>query len=555
MAFEDDMIEAGYSDEQEYLESLFDDFEENYSRKQDCESEYDEDVDSSYYEEEERRQRERRQKFETERQWLKDWKNNNTDLAIIWKAYFRSISYLERVYNMNNRYFMGLNECKELKKWLNERKVFEDERQKDNWQAKLKMLFSMYKKELFKSYFPDDEKCIYMSFVPLQAHELQSLEFYEPLLWETVCSCYAVNPKLFDGIEEKAFWEEKYNSEMDYEYWKDNNIEKYNQFAKKFIAESASYWNNAFCEYGEWMKKHEKEGIEWKQKNLDLWDKYKRNYEIREKNKYIESKIQEYKDKKRRRVRYNLDSIEDYFDLCENKSKPFLPDLECTEETPFDISSLDEELHQFIQDSISSLDMINVSADSSKYADKVMTQLWIYAKRDEWEMDALKKNHGHLIRYENIYLRNESKYSNKLITWWKKKYSTQWSDFVKTVVPTFKINFEIVMKFRLWALDGHKEEFFSLSDKYLLYWNKTLKFMYGQDLYDKILNYFHNEHSYPTDFWGEPVDCIKKIVYTYSSHEVNIWQKELQDQVIWDVFYNKNYKEHYCIESMYTSLR
>ena len=30
MAFEDDMIEAGYSDEQDYLDSLIDDFEENY---------------------------------------------------------------------------------------------------------------------------------------------------------------------------------------------------------------------------------------------------------------------------------------------------------------------------------------------------------------------------------------------------------------------------------------------------------------------------------------------------------------------------------------------
>ena len=34
MAFEDDMIEAGYSDEQEYLDSLIDDFEDNYRRQQ-----------------------------------------------------------------------------------------------------------------------------------------------------------------------------------------------------------------------------------------------------------------------------------------------------------------------------------------------------------------------------------------------------------------------------------------------------------------------------------------------------------------------------------------
>ena len=43
MAFEDDMIEAGYSDEQEYLDSLIDDFEDNYRRQQDCELEYEDD--------------------------------------------------------------------------------------------------------------------------------------------------------------------------------------------------------------------------------------------------------------------------------------------------------------------------------------------------------------------------------------------------------------------------------------------------------------------------------------------------------------------------------
>ena len=37
------MIEAGYSDEQEYLDSLIDDFEDNYRRQQDCELEYDDD--------------------------------------------------------------------------------------------------------------------------------------------------------------------------------------------------------------------------------------------------------------------------------------------------------------------------------------------------------------------------------------------------------------------------------------------------------------------------------------------------------------------------------
>ena len=54
MAFEDDMIEAGYSDEQEYLDSLLDDFEESFTRQREHEMEYSDDYDFSYDEEEER---------------------------------------------------------------------------------------------------------------------------------------------------------------------------------------------------------------------------------------------------------------------------------------------------------------------------------------------------------------------------------------------------------------------------------------------------------------------------------------------------------------------
>ena len=114
MAFEDDMIEAGYSDEEEYLESLFDDFEEICVRQEERELEYDN--DSDYYDEEdEREQREKQHKREMENQWVCEWKENNSDLAIIWEAYFSTISSHAVIANMENRRFMGLNEYNELK--------------------------------------------------------------------------------------------------------------------------------------------------------------------------------------------------------------------------------------------------------------------------------------------------------------------------------------------------------------------------------------------------------------------------------------------------------
>ena len=118
MAFEEDMIEAGYSDEQEYLDSLIDDYEENCKFQEDLEFEYSD-------EEESERQLEINGKREAERNWLLEWKNNNPDLSIIWKAYFNNISYYKEIANLENRHNMGLNEYYELKKWLKEREPFE----------------------------------------------------------------------------------------------------------------------------------------------------------------------------------------------------------------------------------------------------------------------------------------------------------------------------------------------------------------------------------------------------------------------------------------------
>ena len=73
MAFEDDMIEAGYSDEEEYLESLNDDFEEECARQKERELEYDNAYDY-YDEEEENERRERRHKREVQEQSVNEWK-------------------------------------------------------------------------------------------------------------------------------------------------------------------------------------------------------------------------------------------------------------------------------------------------------------------------------------------------------------------------------------------------------------------------------------------------------------------------------------------------
>lgn len=547
MAFEDDMIEAGYSDEQEYLDSLLDDFEDNYKCQEESMSYYNDEYDF-YDEEEEQELQEKNRKREAERLWLVEWKKNNPDLAIIWQEYFRSISYLAEVSNLDNRRFMGLKEYIELKKWVKERERFESERKSREWEKKINELFSIYKEELFKYYCPDDKELINWAIVSQQAHELSTIIQCEPILWEHVCSHYQVEQIPIERIEEEAFWSLVYNRDMDYEFWKDTNIDKYNDFAKQWVAKNALYV------YGEWLDKHKAEETEWKNKNHNLWEKFKLCCEVRERNNFIESKIEEYNKGKRRPKNYFLYSLldSDYDDYCDDdtSSEPFLYDFERLEVDSFDLSSLDVELRQFIQDRLSTLDTCKIDRDSSRKADELMTQLWAYTNRNEWELTALKKHNDYLFKYEQ-------KYCSKLLKWWKDKYPKKWDDLAITIFPSFKKDLEIVMKFRLWALDDNREAFISLADKYLAYWNKTLRLMFGQDIHEQLCKYFVSEIGHTTDFWGEDVDYIKK--HTSEKNEIEIWLKELRDKVIWKYFYDVNYSDdfsldHLFLENMYSSL-
>lgn len=564
MAFEDDMIEAGYSDEQEYLDSLLDEYEENYNRQKELEARYKK-YDSSYYEEMEYERQERQYEQEKEKQCVDEWKKCNPDLAIIWCQYFKNSSYLA---TMDDVPFRDLNELEELKTWLNKRKRFETERQKEEWCDYIPKLFSLYQNEFFEFYFPEDEKHINTSIVSQQAYELRLLESHEPTLFQYVSSNYIVDPKFFENIDEESFWEVLYNREMDYEFWKDTNNEQYDLFAKQWIAGDAHYV------FGEWKREHEADYVEWKNTNMDLWEKYARNYEIREKNKTIKAKIEEFSKKVNRESFHveegcalvdgdyvlfddiDLDGegfIDAVSPIFEDKPNFFLPDKECISETPFDIGTLDQEIRNYIEECLCSIDLDKISVESSRYADKVLTQLWVFTNREDWEMDEVKKHHKHLFRYEK-------KYSKNLLDWWKEKYKTKWNDFVNKDVPIFKKDLETVLKFRLWALDGNKEVFFSLGEKYLIYWRRTIKLIYGYDIKKELCGYFCEESPYNIDFWGEDVDYIRKHhirEHPSTSKMIEVWQKELQDKVIWKVFYKNKYEKHsyYYMDSMYTSLK
>lgn len=572
MAIEDDMIEYGYSDAQEYFESLIDDLdyysrqqerEEKLERERERERELDDDFNPFYNEETKREyyrkleiEEKQLEKEKKEKEWVAEWKNNNPDQAIIWTQLYDSSSYW---HNLVRESYEQLNEYCELKKWLNGRKQFEIERNKSEWIHRRKELFSFYKNELFDFYFPEDEDVIDIYNIDWQVNELSLIKNSEPSLWNTINKSYSIDDSLFEGIEEDAFWREIYNIEMKYDYWMDCKTEQFDLIAKELIA------NKSFNLFSDWITMHENEKAEWKNKNLGLWEKYKKNFEIREKNKFIESKIKDYKIVqevghsiianfliKQKILKSKIeDDYEDWFsdDYKDDKAKLFLPDLESAEELLFDLSSLSKEGCQYVQESLKSLDMSKISNEASQYADKVLNQQWLFSNRFSWGLEAMKKCDSNLFKGgDNFY--------ETLLFWWKNKYPSKWNDFVNLVVPKFRNkirnNIEIVLKFRLWALDGNKEAFLSLAEKYLPNWNKIIKFIYGQDIHNQMCSYFCNEILYKIDFWGEDVDYIKK--HTSDAHEIEIWQKELQDRLLWRIFYEGQYEEHFELGSMYITI-
>ena len=233
--------------------------------------------------------------------------------------------------------------------------------------------------------------------------------------------------------------------------------------------------------------------------------------------------------------------------------KLFLPDKECNSEVPFDTGTLDQEKRDYIEECLCSIDLDKLSTESSKYADEVLTQLWVFVNRDDWEMDEVKNHYVENARVFDYSIDLFHYSIEDLLDWWKEKYKTKWNDFI----AIFKKDLEIVLKFRLWALDGNKDVFFTLGEKHLIYWRKTIKLIYGYDIKEELSWFFYKE-SYNNDFWCEDVDYIKKLFifpYPSMSKMIEIWQKELRDKVIWEVFYNNNYRKHLFIDSMYTSLK
>lgn len=534
MAFEDDMIDAGYSDEQEYLDSLVDDFEKSYSNKNDMAFQYDNEYyDSDFYEE----RKKENLKRESEKEWISEWKLENPNIAIIWEAYFRTC-----VESADFSDYSRPNEYNILKIWLQKRNRFEIERAKDEWALNLHKLFSLYKNELYNYYFPEDIDYVNMEIISQQAQELYSIKNGEPLLWKHVLSHYEIAPKLTENIIEEAFWNEVYNDELVYDFWIDNNVEQFDLYTKRWIADSD------YFVYGEWQKNNKIEEYEWKKEYEDLWHKVKQNFMTREKNKCIISKIEannnnipEEEEDDFLDEEFSCFATGETYRIC----NPFLPDLEVKEEHLFDGSKLRPEQRNSIEEAIYSLDMNTLEIESTNYADKVLTQMWLYINRNKWAIKGLKERHEDLLRYGY-------KYSDSFLNWWKEKYNRQWNEFKQTTAIKFKNDFEIVMKFRLWASDGHKEDFIALSDKFLRFWKKTLALIYGQDVLEQLKSYFYNLINHPAKFWGEDIDYINLCV---EEEYVEIWQKEMRDEILWKVLYNKEYREHYFIEYIYKSLK
>lgn len=535
MAFEDDMIEAGYSDEQGYLDHIMDDFERDFQQQQERELEYD-NYDSSYDEEYEEEHSELMREKEEKKLFVLKWKKENPDSAIIFESYYSRIV----AFSKYSEGFSTPDEYSSLIKWLENRSQFEKERKEKEWVLNKEKLFSQYKQELFNYYFPEDE-IFNLSIVLQMSHELQFIIDNNSSLWENNISKYVVIPRQLNDIEDYTFWQYVYKRKMLYEFWKDTNAKEYNLFIKKWITNNSVGWNSL----------HEGEKKEWIDNHHELFLKYKTNYEIREKNKIIESIIEEYNINGSNLDEVDIDEFDEddlsYFGsevIYSEEPLQFLPDNEEQAVILYDINNLDNDLIEKINIALYSLDKNRLDIESDNYAEKVLTQLWLFTNNDEWCEEIINSD------YERSFIYGGNSYDT-IFQWWKNKNPDKWLEIRNTKAFEITKGLELLSKFSRWAYDGNKDYFISLADRYLPCWMKTIKLMYGEDIYEQIQNYSRNPTITP-DKWEEDIDYIKKIAD--SDYEIEVWKKELSDMVVWNFTQNNKYKEHLCIDYVYSSL-
>ena len=388
MSFQDDMIEEGFSNEEDYLEYITNETEERMARSS-TEDDYEEDLDYLQIKEEERqeqleRARQRRRNKEEADATFYNWKQNNPDLAEIWKL--RSgpiwIPYQD-LDGMWSSYHHDLPESTAGIIWAKQH-IINQEKYSQIFTEDIKEdILDRWKVDLYSSLFcryiiPDSKVSEYASILREWLKEddsrmvfLREMSFFK---------------EKDNSFIDSVIWDEHFNEGNDLFYYNCFNPGKYDSLNNSITDEDLSsayenwiYWNKG-SNYISFLRKHNKfwtDEYAKRQKEIDD-ERAKRQKEIDQKHETHSNLLAiDFSDPSNdflREIEEEVRKLNEEFDDIERKMLEEEPKL-------FEID--------YDDDSYDFLDIRRTSKEKEvtpdQHANKALFDLWKKEEPEQWE--------------------------------------------------------------------------------------------------------------------------------------------------------------------------
>ena len=542
------MIEAGFSDESNYLDYLMDEADLIYERQKEQESNEEDDLldEDEYRALALKKDRRRKEQTEYEKQQnqkrieyeliLKQWAKEHPQKAKIWHAYYTGSSA-----NDHESFFEDLGDGSKLSsmgywdwiRWLEKYEAYEEFKTVAPQEWK-KWKSSIYVSDILTQLLG------YNSDKDLSEHTWTkggTIKMYKILnqwikenkhIWQTIVSEYNSDIKSDDAYMFQA-WLETF-------YWCDS----FTAWVTKYPArweKLQSQWNELSNEEYKiikqaWLKEHETIWKQWKTKKSDKWNKLKQSHYDLLWYVYTENE-------------WNLQQETECNAFFYSDPRDFIPDNVKIKGDEFIHSYLiaqyksklrnNPQKEQFINKSCfifefeSQLGMSWSGEESPEhYADRILLDLWIKAHRAQWE------------KWKYKYLCNNFKntiygFSDKdYFEIWKKLYATKWENWLLKHFETWKHKAISVNLWVNWIIfDGNESIFATWAEGHIQNWEELKSSIMVSDLRNACYTIFHDSNKFEILQNGDPA------IWTY-------WKNEIEEEVFRNKFNN------YALELPYT---
>lgn len=525
MSFEDDMIENGFTDGNDYIDYLMDEADRIYERQQIQDSEWEEHerwLDSNYIESEydvddfnglfyEGSQKAEKEKLRSEKikRWKKDciiklWEDENPQKAKEWNAYFQQSTRMNLpscVFSSSRNF---VNRYDLWEKWLERNSEYEEFKIKayNEWIELKSYVFSNYTITAAKKYFGFDSNTEYELYETFRVYKKINKWIKSNIsLWEI-----NIVPKYISIIDDQKInpidaWLETYNWRDTFSVWVlKNPIQWYNDIKE---------WTSNTRFMYEWIKEHKDTWTELLENNLSIWEKYYNDFEIQQKSgsQFISLPPNEYIDGLKESMFYGGEIIwEEY----ESEVKA----LECR-----------------------------------YYADYQVLKMWIEKNRKQWRKWNLYHLWKEKYNRDGLFYYEKEDYYNA----WSQLYPRQWEKWIDKGYNQWVKCRIAVEVWNLWITDGNAIVFDEWAKQNIHNWEELkysvmendIAFAYYCTFYEKVFNkrsLLNFEDWYEGAFYINSCKERFKDWKNTNPDEWNYWKYVIEDNMIrnkWKEKYNK----------------